>query len=131
MRKYKCQYRHCQHPEDLMLKEDAVLIGTKRMHKDCAEIRNTIERAKRIFFDHIKADVDYVQTVGVLNNLVFKKGYSADYVEFALMWLALRGAKVNSPYSLHLVMQNKLISRDYKNPSTRQDVVNRYAYRFG
>lgn len=131
MRTYKCQYKHCSHPEDLMLKEDAVLIGTKRYHKDCAQIHDTIERAKRVFFDNIKPDSDYVQTVGVINNLVFKKGYSADYVEFMMQWLALRGAKVNSPYSLHYAINNNLISRDYKDNSKRQDVINRYAYRFG
>jgi hypothetical protein len=62
---------------------------------------------------------------------VFKKGYSADYVEFMLMWLALRGAKVNSPYSLHYAVNNNLILKDYKDDSKRQDVINRYAYRFG
>ena len=131
MRKYKCQYKHCTHPQDLITQDEAVLIGTKRYHKNCAEIRNTLERAKRVFFDNVKPDSDYVQTVGVLNNLVFKKGYSADYIEFMLMWLALRGAKVNSPYSLHYAVNNNLILRDYKDDSKRQDVINRYAYRFG
>lgn len=131
MKTYKCGYKHCQHPDDPILKDEAVLIGSKHYHKDCAEIKNTIDRSKRVFFDHILKGADYVQTVGVINNLVFKKGYSAEYVEFMLMWLALRGSKVNSPYSLHYTVTNNLIVRDFKNPVSRQDVINRYAYRFG
>lgn len=131
MKGYKCQYKHCLHPQDLMQKEESVLVGTKRYHADCAKIHETIERAKRVFFDHIKPDADYVQTVGVINNLVFKKEYSADYVEFMMQWLALKGAKVNSPYSLHYAITNNLILRDYKDSTKRQDVINRYAYRFG
>lgn len=131
MRKYKCQFRHCSHPDDLMSKEDAVLIGTKRYHTDCAQVHETIERAKRIFFDNILPDSDYIQTVGVINNLIFKKNYSADYIEFMLQWLALRGAKVKSPYTLHYTVSNNLILRDYRDERKRQDVINRYAYRFG
>ena len=131
MREYKCQYKHCSHPEDLMQKDEAVLVGAKRYHKDCAEIKATIDRAKRIFFDNVLVGADYVQTVGVLNTLIFSKGYSPDYVEFMLMWLALRGAKVKSPYTLHYTVDNNLIKKDYNNPVKRQDVINRYAYRYG
>ena len=131
MKGYKCAYKHCVHPDELIPKEEVVQIGTRRYHKDCAYIRDSIERSKRIIFDVILPRADYVETIGVLNVLIFNKKFSPDFIEFMLMWLALRGAKIKSVYSLHYTVNNGFIKKDFNDPTKRQDVINRYAYRYG
>lgn len=130
MRTYKCGYNHCLHKDEPVSAEDAVVIGKKRYHKDCALTKAMIEECKNIYFQHIDCKSDYVQTVGVINNLVFNKKYEVEYVRFTLMWLALRGATLKSPYSLHYAVNNNHIVREYKNPTLRQEVQDRFAYRF-
>lgn len=129
MMEYKCQYKHCLHPNIPISPHDVVLVGTARYHKDCAELRATIERTKRVIFEHVK-EMDYVQTMGVINSLIFAKEYDAEYVEFMAKYLAVHGAKINSPYSLYYTAKNKIIIEQYNDPTKRQKVLDEYDYRY-
>lgn len=131
MRTYKCGYNHCLHPNEPVSAEDAVIIGKKRFHKDCALTKAMIDECKSIYYQYIDNQSDYVQTVGVINNLVFKKQIEAEYVRFTLMWLAIKGGQLKSPYQLHYAVNNNHIKRAYNNAKLKQEVENNFVYRFG
>lgn len=131
MREYKCHYRHCLHPGEPIPQGKAVLIGAYRYHEDCAVMHGTIERIKRILFNNVNSNLDYVQTTGVINNLIFRRKYQAEYVEFMAKYLALHHAKINTPYSLHYAVKNKIIINLYSSPKDRKKVIEEYADRFG
>lgn len=130
MKTYTCGYRHCLHTGEKVTEDEAVMVGGKRMHSDCARTHATIERAKQIYY-RINPNHDYRQIMGVFNNLVFKKEYPADYVEFMMMYIAMECPNVlKSPYTLHYMIKNNLIDRKYKNPTQRQELIRRYACRY-
>lgn len=106
-----------------MPESEAVFVGKRRFHKECAELREQIERIKRIYFDHIDSNCDYVQVVGVINHLIFKKGYSADYIEFLMKYTSLFCNNVKSPYILHSIAENSFIKDKYNNDIKREGVI--------
>lgn len=120
---YKCGYNHCLKPDEKVPESESVLVGKRRFHKECAELREQIERIKRIYFDHIDNKSDYVQVVGVVNHLIFKKGYSADYIEFLLMYLSIFYYNLKSPYALHRIAENSFIKEKYDNKQKKEGVV--------
>lgn len=132
MKYYKCQYAHCIHPNEKVSEEDIVIVGHKRFHKDCAELRAKIERIKNIYFKTINnSSNEYVQVLAVINNLVFKKGYSPEFIEFALKYIAVTcSTNIKSPYSLYYVVKNGIILKKYNNAHAREDVNNKYARRY-
>ena len=105
------------------------MVGKNRFHPDCAELHAKIERIKRIYFDYINEDCDYVQVVGVINNLIFKKGYDVDFVEFMMKYTAVYGRNIKSPYILHTIINNGIVERKYKNEKLRTDVIKSFDYR--
>lgn len=128
---YKCKYRHCLKPSEKVSESEAVMFGKRHYHKECAALHTQIERIKRIYFDFIDDKSDYVQVVGVINNLIFKKGYSPDYVEFMMKYSAVYCARnFKSPYLLHTIIENGIVEKMYKNDKQRRDVIERFDYRF-
>lgn len=129
-KEYKCGYGHCLTPEVKIPASEVVMVGKKRYHKECAELHAKIERIKRIYFDFLDNKSDYVQVVGVINNLIFKKGYDADFVEFMMKYAAVYCSQnVKSPYILHVIIDNGIVGRKYKNEQLRKDVIDRFDYR--
>ena len=129
-RMYKCKYGHCIHPEEKIPASEVVMVGKNRYHKDCAETREKVEIAKRIYFDHIDDKADYVQTLAVLNNLIFDKKLGVDYIIFVLKYLVAFGGKVKSPYVLHHVAEkNKIVQEKWADERKRRDVLDRFDYR--
>lgn len=125
-KEYVCGYNHCLKPNEKIPASESVIIGKRRYHKECAELRSKIERIKRIYFDYIDSKSDYVQVVGVINNLIFNKGYDADYVEFTMKYTAIFGKNIKSPYILHTIIKNGIVERKYNNEYLRKAVNNRF-----
>lgn len=126
-RLYKCGYRHCLHPETKIALSDSVAVGKRRYHKDCAALHEKIEQVKRIYFDYVDSDSDYVQVVGVINNLIFNKRYDVDYVIFMMKYTAVFCARnVKSPYILHTIIKNGIVEKKYSDDNLREDVNHRF-----
>ena len=127
---YKCGYTHCLHLNEKVSLTDSVLVGNRKYHKDCAILHEKIEKIKRIYFDYIDDKSDYVQVVGVINNLIFNKQYDADYVEFTLKYAAVFCRRyIKSPYVLHSTIKNGIVEKKYKDEQLRKDVIDRFEYR--
>jgi len=122
---YVCGYKHC-HIHEKVPASEAVIVCNRRYHKECAEIHERIEYIKRIYFDYIENKSDYVQVVGVINNLIFKKFYSLDYIEFTMKYTAVYGGNIKSPYLLHTIVKNGIVERKYNDENLRKDVEIRF-----
>lgn len=130
-RMYKCGYAHCRKPDEKVPASEAVLVGQRRWHKECVEIRDAINRIKDIYFNCIDDKSDYVQVMGVINSLIFNKGYKPDYVEFMMKYAAVYCQRnIKSPYILHIIIENGIVEKKYKDERLRRDVMNRFDYRF-
>jgi hypothetical protein len=114
---YVCGYTHCLHINEKVKEEDSVIIGNKHLHKECAEIKSKIDTLKDLYYDEIDKNVKFVELVGVLNNIVFKKGVSPDYMIFALKYSIDKRIRIKSPYSLHYLVTNKVITQLWKKES--------------
>ena len=129
-RMYVCGYKHCLHPNEKIPLQESVMVGKRRYHKDCAELHAKIEVIKRIYFDHLDNKSDYVVVVGVINNLIFSKGYDAEYVEFMMKYLVAYVCKIKSPYTLHVIIKkNDAIREKYNDEKKKRDVISRFDYR--
>lgn len=129
MKEYKCKYVHCLNPDKKIPEKEVVMVGKQRFHKECAELRERVERIKKIYFDYVDDKADYVQVVGVLNNLIFKKKYDVDYVEFMLKYTVVYVRNIKSPYILHTIIKNGIVEKKYNDPKMRLDVIERFDYR--
>ena len=125
-RLYKCGYKHCLRPNEKIPLNECVAVGKRRYHKECANMRDKIEIIKRIYFDFIDDKSDYVQVVGVINNLIFEKKYDVDYVEFMMKYVAVFCNKVKSPYTLYLIVKNGIVEKKYNDDRLKKDVIDKF-----
>jgi len=129
-RLYKCGYKHCVKPDEKIPLSECVAVGKRRYHAECAEIHEKVEIIKRIYFDFVDDKSDYVQVVGVINNLIFEKKYDIDFVEFTMKYTAaFCKDKVKSPYILYAIIKNGIVEKKYSNDRLRKDVIDRFEYR--
>jgi hypothetical protein len=128
-REYKCGYTHCLKPNVKIPASGVVMVGKKRCHDECAELHAKIEKIKRIYFDYINDKSDYVQVVGVINNLIFNKGYDVDFVEFTMKYTAIYGRQIKSPYLLHTIIKNGIVEKKYNDEKLRMVVNRQFDYR--
>ena len=128
-RLYKCGYAHCQHDEEKAPLSEMTRIGKRYWHKDCAEIKDKIDIAKKYYFDYIDDKNEYKVVVGVLNNIIFKKHYSPDLVIFMMKYIVAHNCKVKSPYVLHYVIKNRMLHDEFSDDAKRMKVISRFEYR--
>lgn len=106
---YVCGYKHCLLKGEKIKEEDAVMVGTRRFHSQCADVHKKIEQIKSLYFDEIDDKANFVEVVSVINNIIFKKNINPDYMIFALQYVIKKKIRVKSPYSLHYLPKNKII----------------------
>ncbi len=103
-----CGYNHCLHKGEKVTEQDSIMVGKRRLHIDCAEVRDHIEIIKNLYFNYVES-ANYVEVVGVINNIIFKKGVNPRYMIFALKHIISKNVVIKSPYFLHYLPKNKII----------------------
>lgn len=126
MKTYKCGYRHCVKPDEKVLETEAVRVGRRYYHPECSKMADKIDVIKKIYFDYIDDKSNYVEVVGVINNLIFKKQYDVDFVEFLMKYTVVYGGKIKSPYILHVIAKNGIVDKKYNDEKLRMDVIRRF-----
>lgn len=116
-----CGYSHCLHKGEKVIDEDSVVVGKRRFHKDCAETRDYIEILKKLYFDYVE-NPKYVEVVGVINNIIFKKGVDPRYMIFALKHIISKNVRIKSPYFMHYLPKNNTILKLWKNEQEDADI---------
>jgi hypothetical protein len=89
---YVCGYNHCQIHEKIPASE-AVVVGNRKYHKECVEIRNKINEIKSLYIDSIDKNVLMQEIMGVLNKIIFDYGVNIDYMLFAMRHVINRKIK--------------------------------------
>jgi hypothetical protein len=106
---YVCGYKHCLHKGEKVKQDEAVIVGMRRYHIDCAALHKKIEHMKDLYYERIDEKAEFIQLMSVLNNILFKKAVDPDYMLFALSHVIKMNIKIKSPYSLHYLPNNKTI----------------------
>lgn len=105
----KCAFKHCSHKSCEVSQDEAVKIGNRYFHKDCADIRNNIEQIKSLYYEKVSNTVVISQLLSVVNNIIFKKKMDSAYLLFALRFAVANNIRLNSPYGLHYLVDNNRI----------------------
>lgn len=106
---YKCAFKHCQHEPCEVSQGEAVKVGNRYMHKDCAEKSEYIQKTRDLYFEKISNTVVMKQLVSVLNNLVVKKNVDPKFLYFAVDFAVSNKIPIKSPYGLHYLIDNNRI----------------------
>lgn len=106
---YKCAFKHCQHEPCEVSQGEAVKMGNRYMHKDCAEKSEYIQKTRDLYFEKISNTVVMKQLVSVLNNLVVKKNVDPKFLYFAVDFAVSNKIPIKSPYGLHYLIDNNRI----------------------
>lgn len=104
-------------------------VGKRYFHKDCAEIKDKIDIAKKIYFDYIDEKTEYKIVVGVINQIIFRKGYSPDLVIFMMKHIIANNCKIKSPYILHYIIKNPMVREEFADETKRAKVIERFEYK--
>jgi len=110
----KCGYKHCQHESRELLRDSATKIKSIYFHEDCAITKITINKIKELYCKSVDKDVSIPQLLGVINNIVFKKGINAQFLLFGLEYWIKKNVKISNPYVLHYIKDNKIVANAWK-----------------
>lgn len=106
---YKCAFKHCQHEPCEVSQGEAVKVGNRYMHQDCAEKSEYIKKTRDLYFEKISNTVVMKQLVSVLNNLVVQKNVDPKFLYFAVDFAISNKIPIKSPYGLHYLIDNNRI----------------------
>jgi hypothetical protein len=118
---YKCGFKHCLHENDVS-QDEAIKIGNRYMHEDCAVISNNITKIRDIYYEKISNTVVVKQLVSVINALIFTKKIDSSYLLFAINFALTSNILIKSPYGLHYLADNQRI-KDAWNKKKSQEIV--------
>ena len=118
---YKCGFKHCKHGGEISHNE-AVKIGSRYMHEDCARTSDNITKIRDTYYEKISNTVVVKQLVSVINSLVITKNVDSEYLLFALNYALANKIPIKSPYGLHYIVDNQRI-KDAWNKKKSQEIV--------
>lgn len=113
-REYKCGYSHCFHNGQKVKSSEAVKIGNKYYHWDCAATKQEIDDIRNIYLDEIDNTASFPILSRVLNDLVFKYDMDIDYIRFAVTYYAEYHIKIKSPFTLLYLRNNDFMKRKWE-----------------
>jgi hypothetical protein len=111
---YKCAFKHCKYSPCEIPQGEAVKMGTRYMHMECAKTSVYIQKTKDLYYRKISKTVVMSQLMNVINNIVINKDVDAEYLYFALYYAILNKINIRSPYGLHYIVDNNRIKNEWK-----------------
>lgn len=110
----KCAYKNCQHEPCEFPQGEAVKMGKRWMHSDCAEMYECITKTRDLYYEEISKTVVMSNLVHTIQNIVEKKKVDPRFLYFALEFAVNNHIPVKSPYSLHYLVDNNRIKELWK-----------------
>ena len=117
---FKCAFKHCRHSSCDVSQGEAVKIGRRYYHRDCADTRNDIEIIKNLYCEKISNTVVIPLLLSVIDNIVFQKEIDSAYLLFALRFAITNKIVINSPYGLHYIIDNYKIKNAWSKHEARK-----------
>ena len=78
-KQYICGYKYCLHNGEKVSSDGSVLIGNRRYHKDCAEIKRRIIECAELYMSCIEDKTQYPTVLKIINTLTFKNRVPIEY----------------------------------------------------
>lgn len=122
---FKCGYKNCLHGGTV---EESVAIrkGNRYFHKDCLDMTEKKQEIRDLYLEKIN-QLEVVKNLNaVINNILDVKKASPDLLLFALKYAISHNFKINSPYGLHYIINNKKIQEEYYKSLQRQQKKQEY-----
>lgn len=79
-KEFVCGYNHCLHHGEKVKSSEAVVIGKKHYHWDCAETKQKISECVNLYIECIGDKTQYPVAFRIINNLVFKSKVPVDFI---------------------------------------------------
>lgn len=119
---YKCAFPHCQHSSCEIPRDEAVKVGARYMHKDCATVSEYMQKTVDLYYEQVSNTVVIKMLRSVLNNIIFKKKVDPKFLYFALDFAIKNKIPIKSPYSLHYLVDNSRIKDLWKKKAANEIV---------
>lgn len=127
MKQYKCGYNHCVHENGTVTDEEAVLIGKRRWHRDCYELKGLIEEIEENYVEHISRSVPVAYLRKIVNDIIFGKKLensqvekwksnleAGRYLSFCLKFAIENGIPLTHPPGLYYLIDNARVKKAYQ-----------------
>lgn len=127
MKQFKCGYTHCSHDGSVVYENEAVLIGKRRWHKDCYELKGIIEEIEENYVQHISKSVPISYLIKIINDIIFGKKLenakvekwesnleAGRYLNFCLKYAIENGIKLTHPPGLYYLIDNARVKKAYQ-----------------
>lgn len=79
--------------------------GSQYYHTDCVKISDTIKEMRDLWYQNIDENVDFRILNRVVSDLIFNKGYSADYILFCIRYSIENGNRLRFPPGLRYCVE--------------------------
>lgn len=104
-----CGYKHCRcETKEIPLGEE-IKVSSRYYHEKCAKESEDIKEMKKQYFDNISNTVVQAILGKVVNDIVYGKNIDSGYLLFAIKYAISNKIRINSPYGLHYLIDNKRI----------------------
>lgn len=119
---YKCAFKHCKHQSQVLQENEAVKVGNRYMHEDCARTSENMIKVRDVYYERISQEVVMKILVRVIQNIVLEKGIDAEYLVFAIEYAADNKIPIRSPYGLYYLVDNYKVKEAWKNKNIEKRV---------
>ena len=100
------------HPQPL--DDEIIKVKGRNYHKSCYQTKNDILEIRDLFAENINKNVVFSSLMSVINNIIFRRGVTSDYLKFALNYYIQNKIPLNYPQGLYYVVQNKDVKTAYE-----------------
>lgn len=126
-KQYVCGYAHCLHCGQKIPQSEAVVVGGRKYHWDCAAHKQQMQRIRNTYFSELNEETSdkeeeknkFKILAKVLNDLIYKNNVDIDYVEFCINHYAAYKWKFKNPLMLCNLKDNKVMERKWERSKGR------------
>lgn len=79
-RTYVCAYPHCLHHGEKVLGSEAVMIGKRRYHWDCAAQKQEIKECIDTYMEYVDDKTQFPMATKIINNIALKDKVPIEFV---------------------------------------------------
>ena len=101
-----CNYNEIEIIDDIIKDDNYIKVGNNYYHTDCYEEKELIAKIIDVFMKEVNSDVVVSGLRRVINDIVYNKGKSAEYLLFGLKYF-IKNKKLNYPAGLYYVIQDR------------------------
>lgn len=138
----KCRYSHCKHESKEIADGEGVRVGNAYYHEDCYKEKNDVDGVISLWCEKVDPIPIYSELRGVVNTLVYKRGYPAEKVLYFLRWALAHGYNIKHPPGLYYLMKNAdaerswgekqratFVNFEFEEPEKRNDASQGFEYK--